>query len=263
MGDHRRPMMPAETQQRPRNADNASLQGANETVSDEQLTMASAVSIPPVRHVLIVEDDPSFQRAIGDAMVQLGAEWRVHGVRTGAEALACCNDTAARLDLALVDLGLPDIDGVEVIRAIHGRFPAVPIMVISIVSTETRVLTAIRAGALGYILKGDSSISMTRAIEQLMEGNYPISPKLARYLFKLAGRGPVAGGPELPRLTSKEAELLQHLASGKSYAQAGDAMGVALSTVQSYIRNLYRKLDVHSQTQAVSRARERGLLIKG
>lgn len=225
--------------------------------------MVSTGSLPAVRQVLVVEDDPSFQRSIADAVLQLGAHWQVHGFRTGAEALDCCHDPAACLDLALVDLGLPDIDGIDVIRAIHERFPAVPILVISVVSTETRVLTAIRAGALGYILKGDSSISMTRAIEQIMEGNYPISPKLARYLFKLAGRGPAAGVPELPRLTSKETELLQHLASGKSYGQAGEAMGVALSTVQTNIRNLYRKLGVHSQTQAVSRAREHGLLVKG
>ncbi|WP_295384979.1 response regulator transcription factor [uncultured Thiodictyon sp.] len=225
--------------------------------------MTSAIPTPAVRQVVVVEDDPAFLRAIGEAVVQLGDQWLVHGFRTGSEALACCHHPAARLDLVLVDLGLPDIDGIEVIRTIHGRFPAVPIMVISVVSTEARVLTAIRAGALGYILKGDSSMSMTRAIEQLMAGNYPISPKLARYLFKLAGGEPPAGAPELPQLTSKETELLKHLASGKSYGQAGEAMGVALSTVQSYIRNLYRKLDVHSQTQAVSRAREHGLLANG
>ncbi len=77
---------------------------------------------------------------------------------------------------------------------------------------------------------------MTRAIEQIMEGNYPISPKLACYLFKLAGPGPVAAGGDLPRLTSRETELLMHIAGGKSYGQAADEMGVALSTVQSYIR---------------------------
>ena len=222
--------------------------------------MVSTVSLPVARQVLVVEDDPVFQRAIGEAVAQLGTRWLMHAFRTGAEALACCDDPGVNLDLALVDLGLPDRDGIDIIRAIHDRFPAVPILVISVVSAETRVLKAIRAGALGYILKGDSSISMTRAIEQIMVGNYPISPKLARYLFKLAGRGPAADAPELPRLTSKETELLQQIAAGKSYAQAAGAMGVALSTVQSYIRNLYRKLDVHSQTQAVSRAREHGLL---
>jgi len=225
-----------------------------------QASMSSATPIHALRQVLVVEDDPYFQRAIGEAVSQLESPWLVHGCSTGTAALACCNAPAARLDLALVDLGLPDLDGIDVIRAVHLRFPTVPIMVISVVSAETRVLNAIRAGALGYILKGDSSISMTRAIEQIMAGNYPISPKLARYLFKLAGQGPAADAADLPRLTSKETELLEHLAGGKSYGQAAAAMGVALSTVQSYIRNLYRKLNVHSQTQAVSRAREHGLL---
>lgn len=222
--------------------------------------MASEVPLPSSRQVLVVEDDPLFQRSIAEAVAQLGTPWRVHGFRTGSEALAWCTDPAARLDLALVDMGLPDMDGIDVIPTIHDRFPAVPIMVISVVSAESRVLNAIRAGALGYILKGDSSISMTRAIEQIMDGNYPISPRLARYLFKLAGQRPAAGSPDLPRLTGKETELLAHLAGGKSYGQAADEMGVALCTVQSYIRNLYRKLGVHSQTQAVSRAREHGLL---
>ncbi len=72
---------------------------------------------------------------------------------------------------------------------------------------------------------------MTRAIKQIMAGNYPISPQLARYLFKLAGQGPTADVADLPRLTSKETELLEHLASGKSYGQAAAKMGVALSTV--------------------------------
>lgn len=222
--------------------------------------MSSAGCPPLAYEILVVEDDPSFQRSIGDAVFQLADPWNLHAVRTGAEAIAFCQDSAAGLDLALVDLGLPDIDGIEAIRAIHRRFPEAPILVVSVVSAERRVLDAIRAGAVGYILKGDSSISITRAIEQIMAGTYPISPKLARYLFKLAGQEPAPGTPALPSLTSKETELLQLIAAGHSYAQAAERMGVAVSTVQSYIRQLYRKLDVHSQTQAVSRARERGLL---
>lgn len=222
--------------------------------------MPAEVPLLSSRQVLVVEDDPLFQRSIGEAVAQLGTAWRVHGFTTGTEALAWCTEPAACLDLALVDMGLPDMDGIDVILAVHDRFPTVPIMVISVVSAESRVLNAIRAGALGYMLKGDSCISMTHAIEQIMDGNYPISPRLARYLFKLAGKRPATGSPDLPRLTGKEKELLAHLARGKSYGQAGEEMGVALGTVQSYIRNLYRKLNVHSQTQAVLRARERGLL---
>ena len=222
--------------------------------------MASTDSIRLSRQVLIVEDDPVFQRSIGEAVLQLETGWLVHCVRTGSEALAFCNDSASHLDLALVDLGLPDIGGIAVIRAIRSRFPDTPIMVVSVLSSEGVVLDAIRAGALGYILKGDSSMSMARAIEQIMAGNYPISPMLARCLFKLAGQEAAGDSSDLPRLSTKETELLALIAGGNSYAQAAERMGIAVSTVQSYIRTLYRKLDVHSQTQAVSKAREHGLL---
>ena len=227
--------------------------------------MSEAVASSPPRRVLVVEDDPVFQDAIADAIRQLETPYRLHPFRTGAEALAFSRrpGIGAGLAFALVDLGLPDCNGVEVIEDLHTRFEGVPIMVISVVSAEAQVLRAIGAGAVGYILKGDSGLSMTRAIEQIMAGNYPISPKLARCLFRLARQTQKPGGQPggLPALTPKELTLLEHLASGKSYGQAADAMEVRLSTVQTHIRALYRKLNVHSQTQAVSRARERGLLL--
>ena len=97
--------------------------------------MASTDSIRLSRQVLIVEDDPVFQRSIGEAVLQLETGWLVHCVRTGSEALAFCNDSASRLDLALVDLGLPDIGGIEIIQAIRSRFPDTPIMVVPVLSS--------------------------------------------------------------------------------------------------------------------------------
>lgn len=213
-----------------------------------------------VREILIIEDDPYFRRSIAEAIQQLGIPATLHEFSHGNEALDFFSNPAARVDVALVDLGLPDMDGIAVIRAIHQRFPNSPIMVISVVSSERKVIDSVRAGAIGYILKGDSSISVKHAIEQILGGNYPISPKIARYLFKLAGKAAMTGSSDIPRLTNQETALLALIAAGKSYKEAAEQMGVTLSTVQSYIRNLYRKLDVHSQMQAVSRARENGLL---
>lgn len=210
--------------------------------------------------ILVVEDDPYFRRSIGEAIQQLAFAANIHEFGSGNEALDFCGTPAARVDVALVDLGLPDIDGIAVIRAVQRRFPNAAIMVISVVSSERRGLAAVRAGAIGYILKGDSSISVKHAIEQVVAGNYPISPKIARYLFKLAGQAALTDASDIPRLTNQETALLALIAAGKSYKEAAEQMGITLSTVQSYIRNLYRKLDVHSQLQAVSRARENGLL---
>lgn len=211
-------------------------------------------------HALVVEDDPIFSRALVDAIAKIGPQWSTHVFATGGEALEFCQNPDTVLDLALVDLGLPDVDGLEVIRAFRSRFHTEPVMVVSVLSSQAPVTRAIRAGATGYILKGDSSLTIARAIEQVMAGIYPISPALAVYLFKLAGQVPGASDEAFPKLTNREAELLRHLADAKTYMEAAEEMGVGLSTIQTYIRQLYRKLNVHSQMQAVTQARKQGLI---
>ncbi|MFM8481341.1 MAG: response regulator [Gammaproteobacteria bacterium] len=206
----------------------------------------------------MVEDDPTFETSMTRAVAQLGAHWRYASFRTASEALHFIDRADTRIDLALVDIGLPDISGIEVISQIRSRFPEIPIMVVSVISAERSVLAAIRAGARGYVLKDDSTTIIAEALRQSLQGNYPISPALARYLFKLAGSSERPG--DMAELTPKELELLRNLSRGRSYAEAALEMGIALSTVQTHIRNLYRKLDVHSQVQAVTKAQDRGLI---
>ncbi|MEN9313743.1 MAG: hypothetical protein RIS35_136 [Pseudomonadota bacterium] len=209
---------------------------------------------------LLVEDDPVFEGLVRAALQRVLPDLAVRCCRTGADAIALLDDPSVRLTLVLADLGLPDVSGIEVIRIARRRFPDVPILVISTISSERTVLAAIRAGARGYVLKDDSEAGMARAVEQTLAGNYPISPALARYLFRLAGSPELAFGDESVRLSAKETETLRHISRGLTYLETAERMGVALSTVQSHIRNLYRKLDVHSQAEAVTRARSQGLL---
>jgi len=208
--------------------------------------------------ILIVEDDPAFEDLLSRAADRLGDCVDVLACDTAFSALAAVEKSPRPFDLALIDLGLPDLSGVEVIRRIRDRFEDLPILVVSVISAERSVLSAIRAGAFGYILKDDSEAAMSQAMQEALNGNYPISPALARYLFKLAGGRdkPV----DLSGLTRKELELLQWLSRGKSYNEAARSMGVTLATVQTHIRNLYRKLDVHSQVQAVTKAQTQGLI---
>lgn len=209
-------------------------------------------------NALIIEDDPSFAERMRCSVERLGETWQAILFRTAGEALDYLDNPSHQVDLGLVDLGLPDQSGIEVIARIKSRFPDIPTMVVSIASTERSVIAAIRAGARGYVLKDDPSTQITDALSQTLQGNYPISPALARYLFKLAGSSESLEG--MAELTPKELELLRHLSRGRSYAEAARAMGVAVSTVQTHIRNLYRKLDVHSQVQAVTKAQGRGLI---
>jgi DNA-binding NarL/FixJ family response regulator len=213
-----------------------------------------------VKHALIVEDDSAFERLLHRSIAALAGNWFSHACQTGPEAIELLN-TATQLDLALVDLGLPYVSGIEVIQAAHARFPELPIIVVSVISSESSVLAAIQAGASGYVLKDDNELSIAHAISQILNGVYPISSSLAKYLFRLASPSAnPANMPLLGALSPKEQEVLQHLSSGYSYAETAKLMGVALSTVQHHIRNLYRKLDVRSQTQAISKARATGLL---
>lgn len=211
------------------------------------------------RHLLIVEDNPVFRRQLERVLERLGLRANILSCATGTQALDLLELPRTQVDLAFLDLGLPDISGLEVIHAMRRRFPEAPVLVISVIDSERTLLAAIRAGARGYVLKGQSEENLMSTIEDVMRGNYPISPSLARVLFKLAG-APMAAAAQKFGLSPRELETLRLISRGHSYDEVASLMGVALSTVQSNIRNLYRKLDAHSQVQAVSKAREAGLL---
>ncbi len=211
-------------------------------------------------HVLLLEDDPVFAGALARAARALGAGWQVSVSQTIAQAMVAIEELGDNLQLALVDMNLPDGSGIDVIQALRQRRPDVPALVVSGLSSERSVLDAISHGARGYLHKSESVEMLTASMSQVMQGHYPISPSLARYLFKQIGSEAVTLGASAVQLTPKETETLRCIAQGMSYAETGEFMGVSLSTVQSHIRSLYRKLEVRSQVQAVGKARERGLL---
>ena len=133
-------------------------------------------------------------------------------------------------------------------------------MVTTASPAEETFLAAIRAGAHGYLLKGETEESLAHSIGQVMAGQYPVSPALARHLFRLAGSPsamPLSNGVSLSR---RELELLQLIAKGSSYANCAEEMRISLSTVQTHIRNMYRKLEVNNQRQAIVKAQSSGLL---
>lgn len=211
--------------------------------------------------ILLVEDEPAYQQAIASALGQLtsGCGLRICG--QGADALREVRNTAAKFDIIIIDLGLPDMCGLSVVREASVLRPQTPIMVASIHSDETHVLNAISAGARGYLLKDDNALDISTSVERMIGGEYPISPSLARYLFKLAKPPPSSLVPANEfRLSPKELELLALLARGHPYKRAALLMGVTLSTVQTYVRRTYQKLEAHSKVEAIGRARALGLL---
>ncbi len=211
-------------------------------------------------NVLIVEDDLFFQKVIEEALGALGRPLVIERAASVAQASTCIHSGTADYNLALVDLGLPDGDGIAVIQSLSEQFPDTHIVVISVGSEEDRVLEAVRAGATGYVLKGDSNLTLHHALHQVLGGLSPISPMLAGYFLKLAASAPKKTAAPGLKLTPREIDLLEKFSQGLSYQQAARKMGVALSTVQTHTRGLYRKLGVRSSLQALSKARHYGLL---
>lgn len=222
-------------------------------------TLAPTTTAP--RQLLLVEDNPLFAEQISDAIHGLEGRWQVLEFSEGQRAKEQVSQTTMPFDLVLVDLGLPDVSGIEVIRACRERFAEMPIVVISVVASESAVLAAIEAGANGYILKDESIEEITEGIVQVLKGVYPLSPRLARFLFKhLSSPAEKTAERKDIKLSPRELETLQLLSQGLSYEQVAEKMGVTISTVQSNVRSLYRKLNVKSHTQAVTVARNYKLL---
>jgi two-component system nitrate/nitrite response regulator NarL len=214
----------------------------------------------PLHPVLLVEDDPMFQDTFRRVFSQMEGDWEIYAVQDGANALAALEQPNCKFQLALIDIGLPDMTGIDVITALRKRFTDLPIMVTTTFTAEETFLSAIRAGAQGYLLKGDTELSLANSINQVIRGQYPVSPALARHLFRLAGVPKMVSNPLQFNLSSRELELLQNIAKGLSYASCADVMNISLSTVQTHIRNMYRKLEVSNQRQAIIKAQSSGLL---
>lgn len=216
-----------------------------------------------MRPLFLVEDNPAHAELITQGARGVKANWTVLHLTTAGRAIAYLKEKgdgpAVQPELALIDLMLPDLQGTRVIEALRLRFPELPILVISSLASERSVISAIQAGADGFLAKSSSAAEIANGIRQVLEGHCPISPSLARHLFRLA-HGRPSGETVLTRpLTGKEAEVLRLISQGLSYIETASSMGVALSTVQTHIRNLYRKLGVRSKLQAANRASALGL----
>jgi DNA-binding NarL/FixJ family response regulator len=209
--------------------------------------------------VMIVEDDRATRERFANAIARDLRMTLAAAVGTGREAIARL--PAARPDVLLVDLGLPDVHGTEVIRHAARELPECDIMVITMFGDEANVLASIEAGAAGYVLKDCGDPDLVAQVLELRAGGAPMSPGVARMVLKRLRIAPDAREP-VGELTPREIEVLGLLARGYTYAEVGEHLGITRHTVCSHIKNSYRKLSVRSAAQAVARAAELELLRK-
>ena len=163
-----------------------------------------------------------------------------------------------RADAALVDLGLPDGSGTDLIRELAALDAPPAILVITVFGDEKHVLAAIEAGATGYLLKEREPGHIGESICTVLDGGSPISPSIARQLLKRF-RAP-AGRDATVDLTEREEEVLRLVVKGFSYKEIADGLGLSVHTVTSHIQHIYRKLSVRSRGEAVFEAIQLGLV---
>jgi DNA-binding NarL/FixJ family response regulator len=225
----------------------------------------------PDLSVLVVDDDPALRSDFA-AMVRAAsglALWGDAGRLGEARALLAAGEPP---DVALVDLGLPDGDGTELIRELSATGKTA-VLVATIFGDEAHVLRAIEAGARGYLLKDSPRDEFARALHLVHEGGAPLSPPVAAHLLRRfaapAGRrasvpdavparamGALTADPS--RLSTREVDILTRIAQGHTAAEVAAALNLSTHTVNTHVRNTYDKLAVRNRLQAINRARASG-----
>jgi DNA-binding NarL/FixJ family response regulator len=217
----------------------------------------------PVTRVAVVEDDREARARITASIREQSSLELVAEYDTGAAALTGLASAAP--DVLLVDLGLPDVPGLDVVRFVATRHPDCDILIISIFGDEANVLAALEAGARGYLLKGSLQRDIALDIQDIRSGGSPLSPVIARQVLKRlqVPAGDAAAKTEAgddTTLTAREGEILTAISRGFSYAETAAMLGISVGTVHTFLKRIYRKLAVHSKTEAVFEANRLGLI---
>jgi two-component system response regulator NreC len=176
----------------------------------------------------------------------------------GHEAIQLVEQTQP--DVLLLDLSMPDLDGIEVTRAVKSSFPQLRVLILTIHEDQGLLREAIRAGASGYILKRAAESELISAIHVLMRGDMYVDPAMMRDL--LSETVPPSGGADavVEQLTPRELEVLKYIVQGYTNRQIGEELSISVRTVEGHRANLSGKLGLHSRVDLVRYAREHGLI---
>lgn len=208
-----------------------------------------AMNRADVERILVVEDDPT---TLGWLLAEVAA-------LPGVAVSGCASVAEARRwlethtpNIVLTDLGLPDGSGIEVIGLALRLHPHCEVLVISIFGDDRHVISAIEAGASGYLLKDSSLQLLGEQLQHLRDGGSPLSPQIARTLIRRQRPQTAPHGDEsAPRLTERELEVLTFIAKGFSYQEGAAMLGVSTNTVRTHVKRIYQKLTVNSRSEAV------------
>ncbi|MGA3953851.1 response regulator [Ralstonia nicotianae] len=225
---------------------------------------STAPELPSIR-VAIVEDDSGFLDALTQALA-CAPDMHLTGV-AGSRAEGLLLLDGAPADVLLVDLGLPDGSGIDVIEAAARKWSACSIMVSTNFGDEIHVMRSIEVGAAGYLLKDSSAARILDEIRSLASGGSPISPLIARQILarfrqgcSLSAADEAPASASSPLLSAREKEVLDLITKGFTAQEIAKLMALSHFTVRTFVRRIYSKLKVTSKAEAIYEARTLGLL---
>jgi DNA-binding NarL/FixJ family response regulator len=201
--------------------------------------------------IAIVEDQPKIREGLR-ILIDSAEGFRCSG-SFGSMELALEGIDQDLPDVALVDIGLPQMSGIDGIRLLKKDHPQLAILMLTVYDDDRRIFDALCAGACGYLLKNVPPARLLESLKEVVSGGAPMSPEIARRVvnlfreFRTPERAPHG-------LTQQEAELLRLMVEGHSYKTAAADLGISVSTVSFHLQNIYGKLQVHSKSEAVAKA---------
>jgi DNA-binding NarL/FixJ family response regulator len=212
----------------------------------------------PIR-VMVVDDHPMWRDSVARDLAEAGYDV-VATAADGAQALRVAG--AARPDVVVLDLQLPDMSGVEVTRGLRAAHPAAHVLVLSASGEQQDVLDAVKAGAVGYLLKSAARAEFLDAVRRTAGGDAVFTPGLAALVlgeFRRLATAPASDEAAALQLTERETEILRMVATGLSYKQIATRLVLSHRTVQNHVQNTLGKLQLHNRVELVRYAIEHGL----
>jgi DNA-binding NarL/FixJ family response regulator len=206
------------------------------------------------KNLWLVEDSPVF-RSVVLAWIRSQNEWLCTGEFSDAQSMMDRLSGGETPDLILLDLELPGLSGVQALRKIRAVCPDLPVLVLTAHAEESHVREAVRAGASGYLLKSTNQREFFESLGEILAGGAPLDPVVGRILLEHVRETPDdAEGywKDFAELSPRENEALRLLSLGKPKKQIADTLSLSIHTVDTHIRNIYRKLGVRSNTEALS-----------
>ncbi|MDZ5460343.1 response regulator [Azohydromonas lata] len=212
-----------------------------------------------MKNILLLEDLPQIRTWLKSLVMEVFPHAEISESARVHDALGLVS--ALRFDLALVDLGLPDGSGVDVVTALREQQPEAQSVVVTIHDDDEHLFPALQAGAYGYILKEQPRELITEQLQRISQGEPPLSPSIARRVIAYFAAQAKPQAPLMPhvQLTERESEVLLRVAKGFTLPEIGVQLNLSRHTIADYVKQIYRKLNVSSRAEAALEAQRLGL----